>query len=322
MIPIIPVEEVLAGQADTALAEGGRRSGFLMLSGVDQALGLARARNGLLGLFGPDDKPRLKMLRNKYDPARKNVYRGFFPSEPDKGVMSEGVDIGPDVADPARCGDGSDPLTEPTPMPGLPGWRDAAAAYYRGLERLGRAVVAGLLRGLDADAARWDGLFDGSISTLRVLHHSAREADALPDDRLIETPKAKSWVITRPHTDSGFVTLLWQDPTGGLQAQALGGTWIDVPPTPGAMAVNFGQMLGDWTGGRIRATPHRVLGGLAERFSVPFFFEPAVDALIEPLFPENGGDSFVYGDFLWSRMTHFPNFHGVVRQPAGATSGQ
>ncbi|NIP77185.1 MAG: isopenicillin N synthase family oxygenase, partial [Xanthomonadales bacterium] len=229
MIPVVPAEDVLAGHADAALAEGGRRSGFLMLSGADEALGLADPRNCLLALFGPDDRPRMQMLRNKYDPARKNVYRGFFPSEPEKGVMSEGVDIGPDVADPARCGDGSDPLTEPTPMPDLPGWREATAAYYQGLERLGRAVVAGLLRGLGSDAARWERLFDGSISTRRVLHYSAGAAKALPEDRVVETPERKTWVITRPHTDSGFVTPLWQDPTGGLQAQAPDGTWTDVP---------------------------------------------------------------------------------------------
>lgn len=322
MITVIPADDVLAGRADTALAEGARHSGFLMLSGADDALALAVPRQGLLALFGPDERPRMQMLRNKYDPARQNVYRGFFPSEPENGVMSEGVDIGPDVADAARCGDGADPLTEPTPMPDLPGWRDAAAAYYRELERLGRAVVAGLLRGLGVDAARWERLFDRSISTLRVLHYQARAAEVLPAGRAIETTRGKTWVITRPHTDSGFVTLLWQDPAGGLQAQAPDGVWTDVPPIPGALAVNFGQMLGEWTGGRVRATPHRVLGGLNERFSIPFFFEPAVDALIEPLFPENGGDSFIYGDFLWSRMVKFPNFHGVVRQPAGSGSGQ
>jgi isopenicillin N synthase-like dioxygenase len=124
--------------------------------------------------------------------------------------------------------------------------------------------------------------------------------------------------MTKPHTDSGFVTLLWQDGTGGLQAQAPDGGWVDVPPDEGGLVVNFGQMLGDWTGGRIRATPHRVLGGRAERASVPFFFEPAVDAVVAPLFSEEGGESFVYGDFLWARMTSFVNFHGVERKPAAA----
>lgn len=85
-----------------------------------------------------------------------------------------------------------------------------------------------------------------------------------------------------PDTDSGFVTLLWQDGTGGLQAEAPEG-WIDVPPAADGLVVNFGQMLSDWSVGRIRATRHRVLGGTAERTSVPFFFEPGVNAVIEPI---------------------------------------
>ncbi|HUS55459.1 MAG TPA: 2OG-Fe(II) oxygenase family protein [Thermohalobaculum sp.] len=317
MIPVIPIADILAGNADAALVEGGKQSGFLTISGVDAALGLAQARAGLLGFFAQDEAGRGQMLRHKYDPSRSNVYRGYFPCEPEKGALIEGVDIGPDVTDPARCGDGSDPLTEPTPMPSLPGWRTAAATYYTAMEGLGRALVAGLLRGLGADPEPGVRLFDGSISTLRMLHYPQRPAGSMPDDRRIETPAGQRWIMTGSHTDSGFVTLLWQDGTGGLQAQGPDGGWIDVPPAEGGLVVNFGQMLGEWTGGRIKATPHRVLGGTAERYSVPFFFEPAVDAVVAPLFPENQGETFVYGDFLWSRMTKFTNFHGVVRQPAG-----
>jgi isopenicillin N synthase-like dioxygenase len=316
MIPVIPAADVLAGRADAALAAGGAASGFLTLSGVDGALGLAGARGRMLDFFTQDAAGKASILRHKYDPGRPNVYRGFFPCEPEKGALVEGVDIGPDIADPARCGDGSDPLTEPTPIPQLPGWREAAATYYGAMERLGRTLVEGLVRGLGADPSRVARLFENSISTLRMLHYPARQASAMPEDRAVETPAGRRWVMTGAHTDSGFVTLLWQDGTGGLQAQGPDGEWVDVPPAEGGLVVNFGQMLNDWTGGRIRATPHRVLGGLADRVSVPFFFEPAVDAVIAPLFPEKGGSSFVYGDFLWSRMVHFTNFHGVVRQPA------
>lgn len=321
MIPVIPVGDVLEGRADARLIEGGARSGFLTLSGVDAGLGLAAPRAAMLALFARNEAVRRAMLRNKYDPARPNVYRGFYPCEPEKGGLVEGVDIGPDMADPARAGDGSDPLTEPTPMPALPGWREAAGTYYSAIEGLGRALVEGLLRGLGADPGRAAGLFDRSISTLRLLHYPEHPAERLPDDRRVETPQGPRWVMTKAHTDSGFVTLLWQDGAGGLQAQGPEGAWVDVPPAEGGLVVNFGQMLADWTGGRIRATPHRVLGGRAERFSVPFFFEPAVDAMVSPLFPAEGGESFVYGDFLWSRMTNFVNFQGVERRPAGARAG-
>ena len=320
MIPEISTADVLSGQADHALVEGGRRSGFLTLTGADEALGLSDPRAGLLRLFESDEGPRMQMLRHKYDPARPNVYRGFFPAEPEKGAMIEGVDLGPDIVDPVRCGDGSDPLTEPTPLPDLPGWHAAAAAYYTALERLGAGVVAGLLRGLGADPQQGTRLFDRAISTLRVLHYPPLAREALPAERLVESPDGPRWVMTRPHTDSGFVTLLWQDGTGGLQAQGPDGRWIDVPPRAGGLVVNFGQMLGEWTGGRIRATSHRVLTTGCERFSVPFFFEPAVDAVVAPLFADDDSQTFVYGDFVWSRMVNFPNFHGVVRKPAAPSN--
>lgn len=51
-------------------------------------------------------------------------------------------------------------------------------------------------------------------------------------------------VMTPAHTDSGFVSLLWQDGTGGLPAKGPDG-WIDVPPAADGIVMNFGQMLSD-----------------------------------------------------------------------------
>jgi len=45
-------------------------------------------------------------------------------------------------------------------------------------------------------------------------------------------------------------------------------------------------MLAHWTGGLLRATPHRVKpppAGAPARISVPFFYEPNFTALIRPL---------------------------------------
>ena len=45
-------------------------------------------------------------------------------------------------------------------------------------------------------------------------------------------------------------------------------------------AVNFGDMLEIWSKKQIKATPHRVIGGNKERFSIPFFFNPQYDTVI------------------------------------------
>jgi len=47
--------------------------------------------------------------------------------------------------------------------------------------------------------------------------------------------------------------------------------------------VNFGEMLEMWTNGAVKATPHRVVGGLEERISVPLFFNPNYDTNVAPL---------------------------------------
>ncbi|GAA1843010.1 isopenicillin N synthase family dioxygenase [Microbacterium koreense] len=82
------------------------------------------------------------------------------------------------------------------------------------------------------------------------------------------------------HKDSGVLTLLWVEPgKSGLQVER-DGTWIDVTPVPGAFVVNIGELLEHATQGYLTATNHRVISPVApdERISVPFFFNPALDA--------------------------------------------
>src|SRR5690242_8917811 len=47
-------------------------------------------------------------------------------------------------------------------------------------------------------------------------------------------------------------------------------------------------MLDIWTGGKYKATPHRVKNSSNQnRLSAPFFFDPCFDALIDPAAREN-----------------------------------
>lgn len=88
------------------------------------------------------------------------------------------------------------------------------------------------------------------------------------------------------HADYGFVTLLLQDTVGGLEVQPHGQEeWIPVEPIPGALVVNLGEMLEVATNGYLMATIHRVTAPPpgVDRYSVPFFWSPRLDAVIEPV---------------------------------------
>ena len=88
------------------------------------------------------------------------------------------------------------------------------------------------------------------------------------------------------HADYGFVTLLLQDSVGGLEVQPHGQEeWIPVEPIPGALVVNLGEMLEVATNGYLMATIHRVTAPPpgVDRYSVPFFWSPRLDAVIDPV---------------------------------------
>lgn len=82
------------------------------------------------------------------------------------------------------------------------------------------------------------------------------------------------------HTDSGVVTLLWQDGPG-LEVQLRSGEWIAAEPLPGTLVCNLGEMLQLASGGYFRATPHRVASPRAARLSLPYFFNPSLDSVVD-----------------------------------------
>lgn len=88
------------------------------------------------------------------------------------------------------------------------------------------------------------------------------------------------------HADYGFITLLLQDQVGGLEVRPYGqDAWLPVEPIPGALVVNLGEMLEVATDGYLMATIHRVQSPPegVDRYSVPFFHSPRLDAVIEPV---------------------------------------
>ncbi|KAF3636906.1 1-aminocyclopropane-1-carboxylate oxidase -like protein [Capsicum annuum] len=55
-------------------------------------------------------------------------------------------------------------------------------------------------------------------------------------------PQPELTIGTNKHSDNDFITVLLQDHIGGLQVLHQS-QWIDVPPTPGSLVVNIGDLL-------------------------------------------------------------------------------
>ena len=304
--------------ADRAILTAASHTGFMTVTGLPGEALSPALRKELLRLFALPDARKRALCRRSFVAGNPNLYRGWFLLQDGHPTYKEGIDIGPDLVR-RVAHDPTDPLTEPTPLPAeadLPGWRDAAAAYYRAMEATGAALMRSLARGLVLGEAAFDAAFADGISTLRLIRYPVRDLDRLDPTHRI----GARYMLGAPHVDSGFVTLLAQDGVAGLEVEDRAGHWIAVPPTEGTLVVNFGKLLERWTGGRVRATRHRVVGSGRERFSIPFFYEPAVDAVIAPL---GLGESFApvaYGDHLWEATTKFIEQRGIahLRKPRAA----
>ena len=222
---------------------------------------------------------------------------------------------------------------------------------YSELQSLSAQLLTLLALSLDKPAGYFSSWLGDSLSTLRLLHYPPINPDrAVGDDassiasgseRSInstsdssstddidasykQTPTIASLDETTPsvklsctpHTDSGILTLLHQDPTGGLEVLNSSGQWISAPYIPNTIVVNIGDLMAKVSGGRWIATMHRVRAPMQKtgehgagfgRFSVPFFFEPGEECLVKDL---EGGGKVRYGDHVRAKMKTWVEFQG------------
>jgi len=327
MIPEIDVAALFdhpAGERDAVdrrVCQAACEVGFMTIVGAPVLEGAgSERRRSLLRVFELSAEEQRKLWKKNFAPENPNLYRGWFPLESGEARSREGLEIGPDLVRELPETGEDDLLYEPSVLPPaalLPGWREDAVHYYDAMESLGFALLASLSRGIGVPERIFRDAFDGGISTLRLLRYPGREPGVPVADELekyfLDRENGRVEVVCGAHVDSGLVTILGQCDESGLQAQATDGSWLDVPPSKEGFVVNFGGLLARWTGGRVRATRHRVLSSGAERFSVPFFFEPRPGTVIAPL-PLPGiepFEPFEFGDHLWATTTKFPENFGL-----------
>jgi isopenicillin N synthase-like dioxygenase len=150
----------------------------------------------------------------------------------------------------------------------LPGFRAVVEEFFERMGHVADELMAAMSRGLGLSDDHFHRLFgERPLSFVKLIRYPA-------------TPSGEAGV--NAHHDAGFLTVLVQRGVAGLQAQNPDGDWIDVPPRPGALVVNLGEMLQAMTGNYFVATTHRVITD-QPRLSSGYFHGPDLRTRLDPL---------------------------------------
>jgi isopenicillin N synthase-like dioxygenase len=262
------------GQLRARLREVAHEVGFFYLTGhgvpaalTDRMLTAARR----LFALSQAEKAAVAMVRSPH-------FRGYtrLGGELTRGEVDwrEQIDIGPEREPIGGPGKPDylwlqGPNQWPAGLPELPG---IVAEWDAALAKVARGLLSHWAASLGSPADVFDAAFAGAPATLiKIVRYPA-------------TATRSQGVGA--HRDSGVLTLLLAEPgSQGLQVRAgRDGDWVDVPARDGAFIVNIGELLELATGGYLRATEHRVnLRHAADRISVPYFFNPRLDAQVPTL---------------------------------------
>lgn len=202
------------------------------------------------------------------------AWRGYFPvggeltsGRPDR---KEGVYLGSELGPEDPRVQAGWPLHGPNLFPDLPGFREQVLTYMDAVTALGQRLLCEIASGL-------------GLPREYILERYTRDPTVL--FRIFNYPPTTSpgQLGVGEHTDYGFLTLLWQDQTGGLEVWHQD-RWLAVPPVPGSLVCNVGDMLERLTGGRYVSALHRARNRTQQdRLSMPLFLDPRFDAVLEPI---------------------------------------
>lgn len=159
-------------------------------------------------------------------------------------------------------------------------FRDCMRAYLDACTRLSLTLLEAFCMGLNLPSDFMQDDFAGNhTGFIRLNYYPV--ADPLIASNGQDLPEADMGV--HHHTDAGALTVLLQDDVGGLQVFR-DGYWHDIPPVAGAFVINTGDMMQVWSNDIYQAAIHRVRAMHSrDRYSIPFFFNPAAPTEVSPL---------------------------------------
>lgn len=241
--------------------------GFFYLTGTGVTPELeARLHRAALDFFALPEEDKLA-IENVKSPHFRGYTRIGGERTQGKVDWREQIDIGSE-REAVDDGPAFNRLIGPNLWPDAqPELREVAEEWQDHLIGVARKLLRAWALALGAEESYFDANFGEPSTLLKIVRYPGTNE-----------PEPQQGVGA--HKDSGVLTLLWVEPgKGGLQVER-NGTWVDAPPVDGAFVVNIGELLEYATAGYLKATNHRVVSPKApdERISIPFFFNPALDA--------------------------------------------
>jgi isopenicillin N synthase-like dioxygenase len=267
-LPVIDVGDVESAAARAAIDSACREWGFFQIvgHGIDQRT-TAELRREMRAFFALSLDAKRRIVRTAENPW------GFYDRELTKNTRDwkQIYDYGP--------ADGG--AIAPQLPRELPGFERAIRRFYAACDALALRLLAVVARNLGAPAGALESCFRPEhTSFLRLNFYPRCPQPARPADL---APAQAGHLGVNHHTDSGALTLLLQDEQPGLEVLH-DGEWRLVEPRADALVVNIGDIVQVWSNDRYTAALHRgLVSAEAERFSAPFFFNPAYRATYAPL---------------------------------------
>jgi isopenicillin N synthase-like dioxygenase len=184
----------------------------------------------------------------------------------------------------------------------VPGFREVYEQLYADFDRVGARILSYIAIYLGLDPDWFDNKINVGNSILRLLHYPPIAGDT------------EGCIRAGAHEDINLITLLIGAEEAGLQILRPDGSWMDVSPPEGGIAVNVGDMLQRLCNHVLPSTTHRVINPSGERskysrYSMPFFLHLNSDYPISTLpqcisegNPNRYPDPILADDYLKERL--------------------